>query len=224
MTIFLLILAAFALIAGIIFLYFVNKPHSQQQPKLSDKIPAFTTPDLDANPIANSFKRSRVQDFTATARTQVDAARAMTDLNSEYEKAVISDKTFDSRLKQQLLTLENQNLILEQATALGVPVADYTRIILKQLESKTDLMKEAMSVRMTIDLAIAQSHRRFTLMQQLQGQIRELRLELHSLENNRQLPEPVKETETYSLQAQIKTLEARLLDHLKQTGVSEDDG
>jgi hypothetical protein len=225
MTLFVLLffLALILLGAGLFFLKFVYKLEPQKQPKLSEQITTFTTPDLDANPIANSFKRSRVQDFTATARTQADAARVMTDLNSEYEKAVISDKTFDGRLKQQLLTLENQNEILERATTLGVPVGDYTRFMLKVLESKTELAKEAMSLRMSIDLAVAYSDRHFELIKQLQGQIRQLRIELHELPQ-KQLPETVQELEVADIKSQIASLEARLNEHLKQTGVSEVDG
>ena len=76
---------------------------------------------------------------------------------------------------------------------------------------------------MTIDLAIATSDRHFALIKQLQGQIRTLRLELHELPQ-RQLPEAVQELETADLKSQITSLEARLNDHLKQTGVSEVDG
>lgn len=222
MTIVLFIFGFLFLIAGGIFLYYVKKPIPRQD-TASQKLPHFTNLDIHASPIKNAFERKKATDFTATAKAKLEAGKMLIEAQEQYHSAVIAESSLDLRQRNTLLSLENSNLILEKANALGVPVGDYTKYMMKILESRTELAKEALSLKLTIDLAIATSDRHFALVKQLQGQIRELRLELYHLPN-KQLPAPVLELETSSLTTQITNLETRLNDHLKQTGVSEVDG
>ncbi len=219
---FLFILAGILFVAAIVFLFFVQQKTSTQS-TLSDDLPHFTSPNPRASVFAHKIDVIKTRAFNEAATEQVTAARNMTTLHKEYETAVMSETTLPERTRNTLLELENKNVILQAATRARIPVQDYTKYMLKVLESETDLLKEAMSIRMTIDVAIAHSERHFALIQQLQEQIRELRLQLHALEQER-LPEPVKRAEIFSKETQIKTLEARLNEHLKQTGVPHTDG
>jgi hypothetical protein len=217
------LLALLCLVAGIIFMYYVRPPAVPQQ-SLSERIREFSEVDPNMGPLTAGRIRMKAERVISVTKPNLEAAQNVLTLQKQYEEAVRAEATAEPRLKQELLTFENQNHILERATAAGVPVQDYTKYMLKVLESQTELLKEAMSIRLTIDVAIATSDRHFALIQQLSGQIRQLRLSLHELKTEKQLPETVRETEVYSLEAQIKTLEARLSDHLKQTGVSEAHG
>lgn len=222
MTTALFILAFLLIITGLIFLFYVKKPIPKQQSAL-EKLPRFTSPDIDTSELRNIVDRRKTKSFIETARLNKEAGTLLVDLHEQYRGAVIKEAKFDLVFQNELLKTENENIVLQKANELGVPVADYTKYMMKVLESRTELVKEAMSLRMTIDLAIATSDRHFALVKQLQGQIRELRLQLHNLPQE-QLPAPVLELETSSLQTQISNLEARLSEHLKQTGVSEVDG
>ncbi len=223
MTLLLIALALLCLVAGIIFMFYIRPAPKQSKP-VSERVESFSQVDPDMGPLEGMAQRRKAERVNSVADVNLKAAQNLSELQKQYEEAVISEATAEPKLKQALLTLENQNYILERATAIGVPVQDYTKYIIKVLESQTALMTEAMSIRLTIEIAIATSERHFAKMNQLRQQIRDYRVELFNLKNNKQLPEPVKEIEIFSLEAQIKTFEARLSDHLKQTGVSEAHG
>jgi hypothetical protein len=223
MIILLVILALLCVVAGIIFMFYVRPPAVRQQ-SVSERIGEFSNVDPNMGPLAAGRTRMKAERVISVTKPNLEAAQSLLALEQQYHDAVIAETTAQPRLRQALLTLENQNVILQRATEMGIPVQDYTRVMIKVIESKTELLKEAISIKLTIDVAMATSDAHFATMLQLQDQIRTLNLRMYDVQKNKQLPRPVKKAELLSLQSQIKTFQARLDDHLKQKGVSEAHG
>src|SRR5579864_3886933 len=119
MTAFLFIIAGILFLAAVVFFVFVNKPTPSQQ-VLSEKIAHFTSIDPNESIASHGARRIRTDAFNSAAAPNLEAAKNMTALSEEHEKAVFSEATGKARLENSLLTLENQNELLFRATAAGV--------------------------------------------------------------------------------------------------------
>jgi hypothetical protein len=230
MTIFLLILAGTCLIGGIIFLYFVNKPHSEHQPDLSKRITAFTNPDTNASVLHNKIQQGKTQAYTDNARTQLEAAQVTAALHTEHQKAVTTDKTAPLKVENEVTTLEIQRLeldnrrsILDHANMFGVSPEIYGAVMQKAYEGKVELELKKMSTENTLEVGMQYADRHFKRARQLREQLLDLRLELETVKT-KELPESVREIQIQDLQSNITTVQQQLEDCIGKAVIPEIDG
>jgi hypothetical protein len=185
--------------------------------------------------------KKRMTQVADAANQRLRTAQAFTAIKQDEESYINAAKLGGARLQRDTIQIwaermeaENRGLVANAASHSGVPYQDYSRIVVKLLETQMELDKHQMTLeanleyeklqaKAAIEIAIVKADEEFRYRRHLLDEVVKLRMQIDGLQNGGALPLGVRNATLEDLRRELTIVEEKYAQRIKQGAVSEPD-